>query len=76
MFDRRFLPYWATFIEFLCSPVILWMMGRNVICRCREIRVWYSGDDSGQGPQHLMDWYTPSHLNHGFLFYGVTSSAP
>lgn len=72
MFDRRYLPYWATFVIFAGSLVILWMMGRNVICPCGDIRIWYSGDDSGQGSQHLMDWYTPSHLIHGILFYGAT----
>ncbi len=75
MFDRRTLPYWATFVVFAGTLIILWMMGRNVICPpCGDIRIWYSGgDDSGQGgSQHLMDWYTPSHLIHGFLFYGAT----
>jgi len=70
MFDRRYLPYWATLLVFLGALVTLYMMGRNLICPCGEIKIWYSGDDSGQGSQHLFDWYSPSHLIHGFLFFG------
>ncbi|MCI2400220.1 DUF2585 family protein [Aliiroseovarius subalbicans] len=72
MFERRFLPYWATGFVFVATLVILWAMGRNLICPCGDIRLWYAGDDSGQNSQHLLDWYAPSHLIHGLLFYGAT----
>lgn len=72
MFDRRHLPYWAVFFVTSATLVILLLMGRNLYCPCGYVLLWYSGDDSGQGSQHLLDWYAPSHLIHGFLFYGIT----
>lgn len=71
MLDRKFLPYWATFIVTIATLVILFWMGRNLYCPCGYVKVWYAGDDGGQGSQHLLDWYSASHLIHGFLFYGL-----
>jgi len=71
MIDRKTLPYWATALVFLGALLALYLMGRNLICPCGEVKLWYSGGDSGQDSQHLLDWYSPSHLIHGFLFYGA-----
>ena len=44
-------------------------MGHPLICTCGRIDLWYGNPAGPETSQHLTDWYTFTHVVHGFGFY-------
>ena len=66
---RRSRTALAALLVVAATAIALVAMGRPPICACGEIGPW--GAAGPRQSQMLADWYSPSHVVHGLLFYAA-----
>lgn len=56
---------------FATQAAVLYSFGQPFICACGYISLYVYDIWSSQMSQQIADWYTFSHIIHGFIFYFV-----
>jgi hypothetical protein len=72
MTDAPLIPrrYWAIAFGIVAVMAAIELtMGRHAICTCGTVKLFVATVHGPDNSQHIADWYTPSHIIHGFLFY-------
>ena len=73
MSDRIGRTAWLTVVALVAAAAaILLLMGRPPICTCGTIKLWVGTANGPDNSQHLSDWYSLSHIIHGFLLCALS----
>lgn len=68
---RDFRKFWfvpAIFLVIGATALIEYAQGRNLICTCGRVLIWFGDAWASGTSQHLLDPYSFTHMLHGFVF--------
>jgi hypothetical protein len=54
------------------AATLEFMMGRVLMCKCGTLHFWVGDVNTSENSQQIADWYSFSHVIHGFALYGLT----
>ena len=64
-------PWILSLLVVAASAAWLLIDGRQLLASSGRVLLWYNDPWGPEGSQHLLDWYSPSHIIHGLLFYAA-----
>ena len=64
-------PFLLSLLFLAATAAWLLLDGRQLLASSGRVLLWYDDPWGPEGSQHLFDWYSPSHLLHGLLFFGA-----
>ncbi len=69
---KKFIPYLPVVVIIVFVAITEYAQGRLLICKCGYVKFWEGVVNSADNSQHIADWYSLSHIIHGFIFFAIT----
>lgn len=64
-------PWLLSLLVLAASAAWLLLQGRQALPASGRVQLWYDDPWGPEGSQHLLDWYSPSHVLHGIIFFAA-----